>query len=95
MKKIVIISILFLFLSCTKETTIYIQNANFNTLTKVEIDKIDAIGEVKIIEIMNEMKKGEFKGKKDFEKRMEGKLSPNMILKIIENYDFKTTSGGT
>ena len=95
MKKLVIISILFLFLSCTKETTMYIQNVNFNTFTKVEIDKIDAIGKVKIIEIMNEMEKGEFKGKKDFEKRMEGKLSPKMILKIIENYNFRTTSGGT
>jgi hypothetical protein len=26
---------------------------------------------------------------------MEGKLSPKMILRIIENHEFKTTYGGT
>ena len=95
MKKLVIISVVFIFLSCAKETTIYVQNVNFNDLTKIEIEKIGAIGEVKATQIIDEMRKREFKSKKDFEKRMEGKLSSNMILKIIENHDFKATSGGT
>jgi hypothetical protein len=95
MKKCITVFLLLFLLSCTKETTIYIDNVNFNDLTKVEIDKIDAVGAAKIEIIMDEMRKGEFKGKKDFERRMEGKLSPKMILRIIENHEFKTTYGGT
>lgn len=93
MKKLVIISILFIFLSCTKETTIYIQKANFNSLTKLEMDKIDAVGKIKIGIISKELEKGEFKGKKDFQNRMKGKLSPKMILKISKNFNFATTGG--
>jgi len=95
MKKLLIISILLLFLSCTKETTIYIEKANFNNLSELQINDIDAVGKVKIIKIMKEMEKGEFKSKKDFEDRMKGKLSPDMIFKIGESYEFKTTNGGT
>lgn len=94
MKKIIPL-ILFLFLiSCTKETTIYIQKANFNTLTELEIDRIDAIGDKKIEIIMKEMQKGKFKNKKDFQTRMKGKLSPKMILKISNGFIF-TTGGDT
>ena len=94
MKKLVILSLLLFILSCTKETTIYIETANFNNLSEIEIDQIRGVGEIKIEKIMNELEKGKFKGKKDFEERMKGVLSDEMILKIGNGYNF-TSKGGT
>ncbi len=94
MKKFILITSFLFLLSCTKETTIYIEKANFNNLTKLQIDQIDGIGEVKIIKIMNEFENGGFESREDFEERMKGKLSPEMILKIGDKYNF-TAEGGT
>ena len=94
MKKYIILSMILLLISCTKETTIYIEAANFNNLSEIELDKIRGVGEIKIEKIMNELEKGKFKGKKDFEDRMKGVLSDEMILKIGNGYKF-TTKGGT
>lgn len=88
MKKFILIPLFLFLFSCTRETTIYIQNANFNNLTELEIDKIDGVGEKKIEILINEMNNGKFKSKNDFQKRMKGKLSPNMILKISDEYNF-------
>jgi hypothetical protein len=84
MKKTIILFSLFFLLSCvTKDTTVYIEKQNFNSLTKVEIDNIHAIGKTKLKEITDELKNGEFLNEKDFESRMEEKLSPVMIKEYV------------
>ena len=67
----------------------YMERANFNTLPWATIDKIPGMGDTKLKQLKNEFKNGYFTNGKDFEKRMKGILSDEMIGKIGEKYDFE------
>ena len=98
MKQIIILIVFSILLSsCTEQkqeqsqvTNKYImEQPNFNTVPWSTVALIDFIGDVKIKAMADELDKGQFKDGKDFEKRMDGKLSPDMIGKIGERFKFE------
>lgn len=66
-----------------------IELPNFNTAPWSTISKIDYIGDVKIEAMKKEFENGQFKNGKDFEERMDGKLSDDMIGEIGERFKFE------
>ena len=97
MKKIFISFLIILSLSGCEQTqeqtqvsnNYYTERPNFNSVPWASIDLIRGIGESKINKIKAEFKKGEFRSGKDFERRMEKILSPEIIGKIGDKYNFE------
>ena len=65
---------------------------NLNTISAVQLkQEIPGLGDVKCACIILARSKGDFESACDFEVRMKGQLSENMVYKIIKKYYF---SGG-